>query len=98
MVRYLLTRQRKNQKRHRMNSATNTLNLPSLTADLFEQANLKIDNTFNSTWKRIGFNIMLRQAKSSRRSGTPAGDVVYLLMLWVWLKVDAVGMFQEMLY
>jgi hypothetical protein len=80
-----------------MNSATNTLNLPSLTADLFEQANLKIDNTFNSTWKRIGFNIMLRQAKFSKRSGTAAGDVVYLFMLWVWvwLKVDAVGMFSR---
>ena len=78
-----------------MNSATNTLNLPSLTADLFEQVNLKIDNTFNSTWKSIGFNIMLRQAKFSKRSGTPAGDVVYLLMLWVWLKVDSVGMFSR---
>ena len=78
-----------------MNSATNTLNLPSLTADLFEQANLKIDNTFNTTWKSIGFNIMLRQAKFSKRSGTPAGDVVYLLMLWVWLKVDSVAMFSK---
>ena len=48
-----------------MNSATNTLNLPSLTADLLKQANLKIDNTFNSTWKSIGFTIMLRQAKFS---------------------------------
>lgn len=56
-----------------MNSATNTLNLPSLTADLLKQANLKIDNTFNSTWKSIGFTIMLRQAKFSKRSGTPAG-------------------------
>jgi hypothetical protein len=37
---------------------------------------------------------MLRQAKFSKRSGPPAGDVVYLFMLWVWvwLKVDAVGM------
>jgi hypothetical protein len=38
---------------------------------------------------------MLRQAKFSKRSGTPTGDVVYLLMLWVWLKVDAVGMFSR---
>jgi hypothetical protein len=78
-----------------MNSATNTLNLPLLTADLFEQANLNIDNTFNLTRKSIGFNIMLRQAKFSKRSGKPAWDVVYLLMLWVWLKVDSVGMFSR---
>ena len=78
-----------------MNSATKTLNLPSLTADLLDQTNLKIDNIFSSTWKSIGFNIMLRQAKFSKRSGTPVGDVTYLLMLWVWLKVDSVAMFSR---
>ncbi|MFQ3190177.1 MAG: hypothetical protein ACI936_001307, partial [Paraglaciecola sp.] len=34
---------------------------------------------------------MLRQAKFSKRSGTPVGDITYLLMLWVWLKVDSVA-------
>jgi hypothetical protein len=38
---------------------------------------------------------MLRQAKFSKRSGIPASDVVYLLMLWVWLKVDSVAMFSK---
>ena len=78
-----------------MNSATKTLNLPSLTTDLLSQINLKIDNTFSSTWNSIGFNIMLRQANFSKRSGTPVGDVTYLLMLWVWLKVDSVAMFSR---
>ncbi|WP_169727656.1 IS4 family transposase [Psychromonas arctica] len=78
-----------------MNSATKPLNLPSLTADLLNQKNLKIDNTFSSTWKSLRFNTMLRQAKFSKRSGIPASDVVYLLMLWVWLKVDSVAMFSR---
>ena len=78
-----------------MNSPINTLKSPSLTADLLNQANLNIDNTFNSTWKSLGFNAMLRQAKFSKRSGTPVSDVVYLLMLWVWLKVDSVAMFSR---
>lgn len=78
-----------------MNSDTKTLSLPSLTADLLNQVNLNIDNTFSTTWKRIGFNIMLRQANFSKRSGTPVGDITYLLMLWVWLKVDSVGMFSR---
>jgi hypothetical protein len=38
---------------------------------------------------------MVRQAKFSKGSGTPARDVVYLLMLWVWLKIDSVGMFSR---
>lgn len=78
-----------------MNSATKPLNLPTLTADLLSQTNLKIDNTFSSTWKSLRFNTILRQAKFSKRSGIPASDVVYLLMLWVWLKVDSVAMFSK---
>ncbi|MBA6232496.1 transposase [Colwellia sp. MB3u-64] len=38
---------------------------------------------------------MLLQAKFSKRSGTPVGEVVFLLMLWVWLKVDSVAMFSK---
>ncbi|MFT5716803.1 MAG: hypothetical protein ACI9T7_000981 [Oleiphilaceae bacterium] len=75
-----------------MNSATKTLNGPSLTTDLLSQVNLNIDDTFNTTWKIIGFNIMLRQANFSKRSGTPVGNITYPLLLWVWLKVDSVGM------
>ncbi len=78
-----------------MNSATKILNLLSLTADLLTQVNLNIDNVFSSIWKHIGFNMMLRQVKFSKRSGTPASDIVYLLMLWVWLKVDSVAMFSR---
>ncbi|MCP4326718.1 MAG: hypothetical protein GY787_33805 [Alteromonadales bacterium] len=50
-----------------MHSAAKTLNLPSLTANLLSQVNLDIDNTFSPTWKRIGFNTMLRQANFSKR-------------------------------
>ena len=78
-----------------MNSATKNLSLPSLTADLLNQSNLNIDNVFSSTWKNIGFQVMLCQSKFNKRSGTPVSDVVYLLMLWVWLKVDSVAMFSK---
>jgi hypothetical protein len=76
-----------------MESATNTLGLPSLTADFISQIHLEIDNTFSSIWNSLRFNTMLRQAQFSKRSGIPASDVVYLLMFWVWLKVDSVGIF-----
>jgi hypothetical protein len=78
-----------------MNSPTKKVALPSLTADLLSQANLNIDNTFSSTWKSLNVNSMLLQAKFSKRSGTPVGEVVFLLMLWVWLKVDSVAMFSK---
>ena len=78
-----------------MNSATKPLSLPSLTADLLTQTNLNIDNVFNSTWKSLGFKSMLHQSKFSKRSGTPVNEVVYLLMLWVWLKVNSVAMFSR---
>jgi len=50
------------------------LDLPSLTADLLSQKNFKIDNTFNTTWKNLGFNAMLIQSKFSKRLGTPVNN------------------------
>jgi len=74
-----------------MNSDTKTVNLPSPAADFLNQSNLNIDNVFSTTWKSFGFKTILRQAKFRKRSGTPVEDVVYLLMLWVWLKVENIN-------
>jgi hypothetical protein len=38
---------------------------------------------------------MLLQAKFFKCSGTPVGELVFLLMLWVWLKVDSVAIFSK---
>ncbi len=78
-----------------MKSDINDFGLPSLTADLLNQQNLNIDNTFSTTWKNIGFKDLLKRAKFNKRSGTSADSVVYLLMLWVWLKVNSVSMFSR---
>jgi hypothetical protein len=78
-----------------MNPAIKTSVLPSLTADYLSQSNVNIDNTFNAAWKRLGFKSMLLQAKFHKRSGAPVSDVVYLLMLWIWLKTHSVAMFSR---
>jgi hypothetical protein len=78
-----------------MNSAIKTSVFPSLTADSLSRSNVNIDNTFNSAWKHLGYRSMLLQAKFHKRSGAPASDVVYLLMLWVWLKTHSVAMFSR---
>jgi SRSO17 transposase len=41
----------------------------------------------------MGMTARLNRLGFCKRSGTPADEVVYALLVWVWLKVDSVGMF-----
>jgi hypothetical protein len=38
---------------------------------------------------------MLSQSGFKKRTGTPVTEVVYLLLLWVWLKANSIGMFSR---
>ncbi|MGZ4954430.1 MAG: transposase [Methylobacter sp.] len=38
-------------------------------------------------------NTLLSRAGFNKRSGTPMHEVIYGLMLWIWLKKDSIGMF-----
>jgi len=78
-----------------MNIDTKHSLLPSLTVDLLAQSDIKIDNVFSNAWQQIGFKSLLHQCGFKKRSGAQASELVYLLMLWVWLKVDSVGMFSR---
>ena len=78
-----------------MNPDTKHSLLPSLTVDLLAQSDIKIDNVFSKAWQQIGFKSLLNRCGFKKRSGTQASELVYLLMLWVWLKVDSVGMFSR---
>lgn len=88
-------RRRKNIKKYQKKSQTDTdtapPNLPTLTTCPGSQ----VDNLFSKMWKKLNFNRLLVQSGVKKRSGTPAADVMYLLILWVWLKVDPVGMFSR---
>jgi hypothetical protein len=64
-----------------MKSDINDFGLPSLTADLLNQQNLNIDNTFSTTWKNIGFKDLLKRAKFNKRSGTSADSVVFYISM-----------------
>ena len=46
-------------------------------------------------WNRLGFPRLLNRLGFKKRSGTSVVDVVYLLLLWVWLKVDSIAMFSR---
>jgi SRSO17 transposase len=78
-----------------MNPDTTRSILPTLTTDLLTRADIQVDNLFSTMWQRLGFKALLSRSGFKKRSGAPASDVVYLLLLWVWLKVDSIGMFSK---
>jgi SRSO17 transposase len=76
-----------------MNRATKILELPALTVDLLKANGVLIDNVFASLWRDIGMKTVISRAGFNKRSGTPMNDVMFGLMLWLWLKKDSIGMF-----
>lgn len=76
-----------------MNRATKITELPALTADFLNANGVLIDNVFASLWREIGMNTILSRAGFAKRSGAPIGEVLFSLMLWLWLKKESIGMF-----
>ena len=78
-----------------MNRATKLIKLPALTADLLHANGVLIDNVFASLWREIGMNAILRRVGFAKRSGTPIGEVIFSLILWLWLKKESIAMFSR---
>jgi SRSO17 transposase len=76
-----------------MNRATKIIELPALTVDLLKANGILIDNVFASLWREIGMKTLLSRAGFNKRSGIPMSEVIFGLMLWLWLKQDSIGMF-----
>jgi hypothetical protein len=76
-----------------MNRATKITELPALTADLLNANGVLIDNVFPSLWWEISMNTILKRVGFTKRSGTPIGEVVFNLILWLWLQKESIGMF-----
>jgi hypothetical protein len=69
-----------------MNRATKITELPALTVDLLQANGVLIDNVFASLWREIGMKTVLSRIGFNKRSGTPMNEVIFGLMLWLWLK------------
>lgn len=78
-----------------MNSATKADLLPPLIADLLSDPITYIDNLFADSWKRLGVNALIGKAGLTKRTGTQACEVVYLLLIWRWLNVSSISMFAD---
>jgi len=75
-----------------MNHGTKTTALPDLIkANLLRDGGCLIDNLFADLWTQLGMKSKLNRLGFHKRSGAPANEVVYALMVWVWLKVDSVA-------
>jgi SRSO17 transposase len=66
-----------------------------LTANLLREGGCLIDNLFADIWKQVGMKNLLNRFGFHKRSGTPAPELVYCVMLWVWLKVDSISLFAK---
>jgi DDE superfamily endonuclease len=76
-----------------MNRDTPQSALPALTADLLRDSSLLVDNLFADLWQQVGMKTLLNRAGFSKRSGTPMPELVYCLVLWVWLKAGSLRLF-----
>jgi hypothetical protein len=76
-----------------MHRDTNLSALPALTADLLRDNTWLIDNLMADLWKPVGMKTLLNRAQFTKRSGTPIHEVVYGLVMWVWLKTSSIGLF-----
>jgi SRSO17 transposase len=76
-----------------MNRATKIIELPALTVDLLKANGVLIDNIFANLWREMGMNAILRRVGFQKRSGTPISEVIFGLMLWLWLKKESISMF-----
>lgn len=78
-----------------MNNDTKFLDLPSLVGDLFTQHGLQVDNLFATLWANLHITTLLHRAGFHKRSGIEVTQVVYLLLLWVWLKTESISLFSR---
>lgn len=78
-----------------MNSGIPATHLPSLTAGFLTQPQLLADNLFASLWHQLRLPTLLKRFGFHKRSGLGASEVVYLLLLWVWVKQDSIAMFSR---
>jgi hypothetical protein len=76
-----------------MNHGAKASGLPDLTANLLRDGGCLIDNLFADLWNQMRMKAKLKRLGFHKRSGTPSDELVFALMIWVWLKVDSIGMF-----
>ena len=76
-----------------MNNDIETPVIPGLVRDLLTDNKTQPDNLVADLWKELGIGHLIKRAGFKKRTGLPIEQVIYLLMIWVWVNVDSIGMF-----
>ena len=76
-----------------MNNDTEGYKIPELIGDLLTDKNSHPDNMVADLWKELTIGQLIKRSGFTKRSGLPIEQVIYLLIIWVWLKADSIGMF-----
>lgn len=63
-------------------------NLPTLTEDILTDPQVCADNLFADMWKRMRMKTLINRVGFNKRTGTPITEIVFLLLLWVWLSTS----------
>lgn len=78
-----------------MNNDTETYKIPELVGDFLTDNASHPDNLVADLWKELSLARLIKRAGFTKRTGLPIEQVIYLLMIWVWLKTDSIGMFAK---
>ncbi len=76
-----------------MNNDTETYETPGLVSDLLTDKTSHSDTLIADLWKQLQFGQLIKRAGFKKHSGLPIEQVIYLLMIWVWVQADSIGMF-----
>lgn len=76
-----------------MNSATKPTEFPSLIATILSDPQMPVDNILARLWKTMAIPTLLSRVGINKRSGLPAPDVIYIILVWVWLKAPSIHLF-----
>ncbi len=78
-----------------MKNGTKKGALPALIGDVITDQKHYIDNLFADTWKKLRFNVRIKGAGFTKRSGIDITEAVFLLLLWKWINVSSIAMFSR---
>lgn len=71
-----------------MKRDTTKPSLPALTEDILTDPQVCADNLFADMWKSLFITTLINKAGFKKRTGTSITEVVFLLLLWVFLSTS----------
>ncbi len=76
-----------------MNDDTEKPEIPGIVSDLLTDNTAQPDTLVADLWNELQFGQLIKRVGFKKRNGLPMTQVIYLLMIWVWVQADSIGMF-----